>query len=58
MIFMSTASFSILVQNFQWIDGSTDDPQDLCAHGDVTVTVGERELSYSCCASAAALRML
>ena len=55
---MNTVPFSITVQNFQWIDGSADDPLDLCAHGDVTVTVGRRELSYSCCASAAALRML
>ena len=42
----------------EWIEGPADDPRDRCAHGSVSVTMGERVLSYDCCTSAAAMRML
>ncbi|WP_353094008.1 hypothetical protein [Tissierella praeacuta] len=51
-------NFKIKVKELYWIDETKDDPNDLCLHGDVTVTIGEEELSYSCTVSAAALRML
>jgi hypothetical protein len=48
----------IKVNTLYWIDETKDDPNDLCLHGDIIVTIGEEELSYSCTVSAAALRML
>ena len=50
--------FAIEAGSFGWIDDAPDDPLDLCAHGRVTVRVGERTLAYDCCVSASALRML
>ncbi|MBU5438147.1 DUF3885 domain-containing protein [Tissierella sp. MSJ-40] len=50
-------NFKIKVNNLYWINETKDDPNDLCLHGDIIVTIGE-ELSYSCTISAAALRML
>ncbi|HFL3828698.1 TPA: hypothetical protein ACG3RW_004070, partial [Clostridioides difficile] len=51
-------NFKIRVNSLYWLDKTKDDPNDLCLHGDITVTIGEEKLSYSCTASAAALRML
>lgn len=51
-------NFKIKVNTLYWIDGSKDDPNDLCLHGDITIAIGEEELSYSCTVNAAALRML
>ncbi len=31
--------FKIDADNFSWITGEADDPQDLCLHGHVTVKV-------------------
>lgn len=31
--------FRIKADNFEWIGGAADDPQDLCLHGHVTVLV-------------------
>lgn len=50
--------FVISWSNFCWIDSSADNREDLCLHGEVTVTIGDTQLSYSCCTSAAALQML
>lgn len=53
------ASFSIIFTNFCWIDNRADDPQDLCLHGDITVRIEDKDLSYTdCCVSASALQML
>lgn len=51
-------NFKIKINTLYWIDGSKDDPNDLCLHGDIIVAIGEEELSYSCTVNAAALRML
>lgn len=53
-----TVPFTVTCSNFSWVDGAEDDPKDLCLHGHVSVRVGDEELAYDCCASAAALRML
>lgn len=50
--------FRIVAENFSWLDGSPDDPEDLCLHGQVTVQVGEEILQDTCCVSASALQML
>lgn len=55
---MERATFSIKSSNFEWIDGRSDDPDDLCSHGKVIVQIGDEELAYFCCTSAAAMRML
>lgn len=55
---MNTDSFAITVEDLAWIDNSQDNPEDLCAHGNVTVLIGDETLQYACCASASALRML
>lgn len=48
--------FTIEMERWHWIrDDGEDDPEDLCLHGDVTVTVGEwkiREISVNLSASA------
>ena len=51
--------FRIEIGDLYWIDRTKDDPNDLCLHGDITVTIGEENLSYEgCTVSAVALRML
>lgn len=55
---MEYVSFSINCSRMEWINGSRDDPEDLCSHGHVAVQAGEETLSYDCCTSASALRML
>lgn len=52
------AFFSIQYEDFEWIGGAADDPEDLCLHGMVSVRMGAESFAYPCCASAAALRML
>ena len=51
-------NFKIRVNSLYWMNEIKDDPNDLCLHGDITVTIGEEKLSYFCIGSAAALRML
>ena len=44
--------FKIDVDNFQWINGPEDDPQNLCLHGHVTARIGDTLLEnskYSLC---------
>lgn len=50
--------FHILYEDFQWLDGTPDNPEDLCLHGMVSVLVGAESFAYPCCVSAAALRIL
>ncbi|QQY78819.1 uncharacterized protein DUF3885 [Keratinibaculum paraultunense] len=57
-IFTLDSNFKIIVNSLYWLDKTKDDPNDLCLHGDITVTIGEEKLLYSCTVSAAALRML
>ena len=33
-------NFNITADNFAWITGAADDPEDKCLHGHVTVTIG------------------
>lgn len=50
--------FQIDADNFEWINGNKDDPEDLCLHGPVTVTIGNRKLAYDATVSASALYFL
>lgn len=50
--------FSIDVENFEWINGSKDDPHDLCLHGDAIVHIGDVKLEYKATVSATALYLL
>lgn len=52
-------SFSICADNLAWIDGSKDNPEDLCLHGYAVVTIGNRKLEYDeATVSATALYLL
>ena len=50
--------FKIDVDQFSWIGGVRDDPDDLCLHGRVTVRFGEAVLEYFGTVSATALYLL
>ncbi len=50
--------FKIDVDDFSWINGTADDPDDLCLHGHVTVQIGENVMGYSGTVSATALYLL
>lgn len=50
--------FNIDAHGFHWIDGSADDPQDLCLHGHAVAKIGDAVLEYDCTVSATALRLL
>ena len=50
--------FKIDVDNFQWINGPEDDPQDLCLHGHVTAWIGDTLLEDDGTVSATALYLL
>lgn len=52
------AEFQLHVSNLQWIDGSRDDPEDLCLHGDVTAIIGDETITRTCTVSATALYLL
>lgn len=47
--------FRIDVNDFRWINGPEDDPQDLCLHGHVTVQIGDTVLEDDGTVSATAL---
>ena len=51
-------TFKIDGDNFEWIGGVKDDPQDLCLHGHVTVHVGDTVLEDIGTVSATALYLL
>lgn len=50
--------FKIDVDDFEWIAGVKDDPQDLCLHGRVTVHIGDTVLEDTGTVSATALYLL
>ena len=50
--------FKIRADQFEWINGSKDDPQDLCLHGRVTVQFGDTILEDHGTVSATALYLL
>lgn len=50
--------FKISADEFQWITGDLDDPQDLCLHGHVTVRMGDTVLEDYGTVSATALYLL
>lgn len=50
--------FKIDVDDFEWIGGVKDDPQDLCLHGRVTVRIGNTILEDTGTVSATALYLL
>lgn len=51
-------TFLIDVDEFTWICGPEDDPEDLCLHGHVTVKIGDTALEYDGTVSATALYLL
>lgn len=50
--------FTIKADDFGWINGAKDDPQDLCLHGRVTVQFGDTVLEDHGTVSATALYLL
>ena len=50
--------FFINATNMEWIDGSKDNPEDLCLHGYVTVNIGNQKLETYATISATALYLL
>ena len=50
--------FKIDVNDFKWITGPEDDPQDLCLHGHVIARIGETVLEDDGTVSATALYLL
>ena len=52
------AKFMIDTTKLYWIDGSADDPEDLCLHGHAIADFGEERLEYDCTVSATALYLL
>ena len=55
---MGTELFKIDVDQFSWICGPEDDPEDLCLHGHVTVQIGKTVMEYDGTVSATALYLL
>ena len=51
-------TFAIDVDQFTWICGPEDDPEDLCLHGHVTVQIGKTVMEYNGTVSATALYLL
>jgi len=51
-------TFSIEIENLEWINGSKDDPEDLCLHGKVVAYIGKVKLEYDATVSATALYLL
>lgn len=50
--------FKIDADDFEWIDGTKDDPEDLCLHGHVKVQIGDTFLEDHGTVSATALYLL
>ena len=50
--------FSIDATDFEWIDGSKDNPEDLCLHGHAIVCIGKCKFDYDATISATALYLL
>lgn len=50
--------FLIDATELWWIDGSADNPEDLCLHGRAVACIGGEKLEYDCTVSATALYLL
>ena len=50
--------FSIDATDLEWIDGSRDNPEDLCLYGHAVAVIGGRTLEYDATVSATALYLL
>lgn len=50
--------FTIDATELQWIDGSRDNPTDLCLHGHAVAVIGGKKLEYDATVSATALYLL
>lgn len=50
--------FQIDATKFYWINEEADDPEDLCLHGHVVVSIGDLKLEDDCTVSATALYLL
>ena len=51
-------TFHIEARDLCWIDGSKDDPKDLCLHGNAKAVIGERTYEFHATVSATALYLL
>lgn len=50
--------FRIDADHLCWINGTEDDPEDLCLHGHAVALIGEEKLEYEATISATALYLL
>lgn len=50
--------FSVEILRLHWIKDAADDPEDLCLHGDVAVTIGGERMAESVTVSAGAMMLL
>ncbi len=50
--------FSIAATDFEWIDGSKDNSEELCLHGHAIVCIGKCKFEYDATISATALYCL
>ena len=50
--------FSLDAGAFCWINGETDDPEDLCLHGHAVARIAGETVEFDCAVSAAALYLL
>lgn len=46
--------FQIDAEEFEWIDGTKDNPQDLCLHGLAVAVIGTETFEYGATISATA----
>ncbi len=51
-------SFSITADHLFWINGTKDDPEDLCLHSHAVAIIGNQRLEYEATVSATALYLL
>lgn len=52
------AGFHIDAQELYWVNGSADDPNDLCLHGRTVAVIGDETFEYNATVSASALYLL
>ena len=50
--------FGIKIKKLYWIDGSQDNKEDLCLHGDLEIRLNDRIVEYSSTVSVAGLKLL
>lgn len=50
--------FKIDVENLCWIDGTTDNLEDICLDGETTVKIGDEIFKYNATVSATSLYLL